>query len=254
MGSGSSTGVGRRPSPPWARSGRALQARPADRRRSGRRRRRPHWALSGLRRRGRGAAAVSTRHLRRKAVFARGMSGGSAVISLLAMSDHTERARLRGRRGRGDPAMLAGVGLPERPHRRAAVMRWGPSAPPGVRAASGAAAVGVGGQGRPRRYRHDRAPQPAWPPPVQGDAAGACGSPRARPAWRWRRGTAWSTGATVARIVPITAQQVSARSPRCSRRGAGHRVAAQAAAIADDRLAVTAGTVDVDAVAGCGAR
>ena len=159
------------------------------------------------------------------------------------------RARLRGRRGHGDPAARV-VGLPQRPHRRAKDRsRWGAMLLVvfcGL--ASGAAAFGVVDKGSlvdvgTIELRAGLAAA------RQGDAAGAAAHlEAARVALAGARHGVEQWG-TAARFVPITAQHVGAVSAVLADVEQAASFAAQAAAIADDRLAVTAGTVDVEAIA-----
>ena len=202
--------------------GRALQARPAHRRRSDRRRRRPHRALPGLRRRGRG---------RRGGVHpAPPPSGGVRPRHLgwvcrdqpaRGVGPHERRA-VRGRHRR-DHRHPRRVGLSERPHRRAAVAPLGGRRrPPRVRRRVRGRRRRRGGQGRPRRRRHGRAPRRPGRRPLRRRGR-RLGAPRARPHGAGERE---ERGRHLGRRGADGADQRAAglRHHRgAPRRGAGHR-------------------------------
>jgi hypothetical protein len=193
-------------------------------------------------------AALSTRHLRRRAVFARGLAGGASVVSILATSEHASALVL----GFGAAAVALVLWTSGYRNGREADRRWLRWGLAGVllvsAAVSGLALVGVlakadlvdaGTLELKTGLAAARAGDPAGASVHFARVEAALSSAR-RDIGRW---------GALGRAVPITAQHVDAVTSVLADVERATAAAGHVATIADDGLAVTAGSMDVRALA-----
>jgi hypothetical protein len=191
---------------------------------------------------------LSTRHLRRRAPFARGAAGGSAVVSLLATSDHAS-APVVGVVVAAVALLLWTSGYRNAREGERRWLRFGlAGAAVLAAAASGLALVGV----LDKSGLVDAGTlelQAGLAAARAGDASGAAAHfARVEAALSDARRDIGRWGA-LGRAVPITAQHVDAVTSVLADVERATAAAGRVATIADDNLAVTAGSMDVEALA-----
>jgi hypothetical protein len=193
------------------------------------------------------AGALSTKHLRRRAVFARGCAGGATVVSLLATSEHASSSVL----GTAVPAVVlllwsSGYRGARKAERRR--LRWGAIGVLGFcTVATGLAAAAVADKADvvdvgTLELRAGLASARV------GDVAGAGAHFGRVEAALDDASTQIGRWGLLARVVPVSAQHVDALTSVLHRVERATRSARQVAELTDDGLSVTAGSIDVGAI------